>query len=127
MDDQVAADHRQAGVGPFVPEVAGAVPVHHHVLGHQLLLVAQGQGLRDRGALPGGEREQRGLLLLRGGGGGLGGGDGGDLDDAGQQGGGGEYGSDRQLSLHVRGFLPRDPRVRAGAPRTGAPVDAVGR
>ncbi|GHF45545.1 hypothetical protein GCM10018790_24220 [Kitasatospora xanthocidica] len=107
--------------------MTGAVPVHHDVLGHQLLLAAEGQGLRDRGALPGGEREQRGLLLPGRGGGGLGGG-GGDLDDAGQQGGGGEYGSDSQLSFHGQGVPSTRPAGACGcAAYRGVGVDAVGR
>jgi hypothetical protein len=50
VDDQVAAEHGETGVGALVPRVHGAVGVLDDVPGYQLLLVPQLQGLRGGGA-----------------------------------------------------------------------------
>ncbi len=129
VDDQVAADHRQAGVGALEAQVASAVLVHHGVLGDELFLVAEAERLGERAGLVAGQREHGGVLraglgLQRGGGGGLGGGA--HLDHTGQQGRGREYGDSRELSLHVR-VLPGN-RVWARSRRVpGAGSAPVGR
>ncbi len=125
MDDEVAAQDRQTGVGPVVAQVAGAVGVHDRVLDDQLLLAAEAQGLRHRRGLLAGQGDDRVALQD---GGGLGGG-GGDLDGAGQKCGGGEYGAGCQLSLHVRGSFHETAgaRSRRVPGRRGWRRGAVGR
>ncbi len=122
VHDQVAAQHRESGVGALEAEVAGAVGVHHGVLGHQALLAAEAERLGQRTGLAVRQGDQAGpvlggLGLDRGGGSGLGGGA--HLDDAGEEGGGGEYGAGCERSLHVQ-VLPGN-RVCAVAPRSGVP------
>ncbi len=70
VDDQVAAEHRKAGVGALVAQVAGAVGVLDDILGDQLLVRGQAQGLGEAGGLLGRGGDQLGAArLLRGDGG----------------------------------------------------------
>ncbi len=100
---QVSTQDREPGEGALVAEVAGAVGVHHGVLGHQLLLAAQGQGVGQLAGLAVRQGEQVGEPVA-----GPGVRDGvrhgraAHLDDTGEQGGGGEYGDCGELSLHGR-------------------------
>lgn len=127
VHDQVTAQHRESGVGALEAEVAGAVGVHHGVLGHQRLLAAEAERLGQRAGLAVRQGDQAGpvlggLGLDRGGGSGLGGGA--HLDDAGEEGGGGEYGAGCERSLHVQ-VLPGN-RVRGRASLRGAGVGTLG-